>query len=209
MKIALIVAAGGSGKRFGQNKQLFLYQGKPLFIHTIEKFKKQKITQLIVVAGDVPKFTKILQKYRIKYDNIVKSGKERHDSIRNGLAIVRKDITHVMIHDGARPNVTDSLVARLKKALVKHNAVIPVVPVVDTIKVVRNSQIVTTPKRTELFAAQTPQCFHKETILRAYAKVDASDCTDDAMLIEKMGVSVYTVPGEPGNIKITTREDLK
>ncbi|GBR74917.1 2-C-methyl-D-erythritol 4-phosphate cytidylyltransferase [Candidatus Termititenax aidoneus] len=209
MKIALILAAGGQGRRFGRNKQLFLHKNKPLFIHTIEKFQKQKIGQLIIAAGEAKKFQRLLEKYKIKGAAVVAGGVERCDSIRHGLAALRGDITHVFIHDGARPNVTDSLVARLKKALRKHAAVIPVIPVADTIKVVKNNKILATPRRAELFAAQTPQCFRKDIILKAYAKINPQNCTDDAMLVEKLGLPVYTVPGEADNIKITTREDLK
>ncbi|MDR2428707.1 MAG: 2-C-methyl-D-erythritol 4-phosphate cytidylyltransferase [Candidatus Margulisbacteria bacterium] len=217
MKIALILAAGGQGRRFGQNKQLFLWKNKPLFIHTLEKFTSLersrkavlKISQLIIVASDVRKFAKILKKYKVKYDNLVSGGQERYDSIRGGLAALRGEITHVLIHDGARPNVTGSLVARLKKALAKHPVVIPVVPLTDTIKIVRSNKVLSTPKRAELFAAQTPQCFRKDILLQAYARVDPQDCTDDAMLVEKLGAPVYVVPGDPRNIKITTKEDLR
>ena len=209
MKIALIIAAGGAGKRFGQNKQLFLYQGKPLIVHTIEKFQKQKIDQLIIVAGAVPQFAKMLKKYKIKYDTLVPGGPERCGSVRRGLAVVRQDITHVMIHDGARPNVTGSLLARLRKALRLHPAVIPVIPVTDTVKIVRKGRVAATPPRAELYAAQTPQCFRKEIICRAYAAVNPRGCTDDAMLAEKYGVPVVTIPGEIGNIKITTKADLR
>ena len=217
MKIALILAAGGQGRRFGQNKQLFLWKNKPLFICTLEKFVNLarsrkaglKIDQLIIVAGDVRKFGRILKKYKIKYDDLVSGGAERCNSIHSGLAVLRAEITHVLIHDGARPNVAGSLVARLKKVLQKHTAVIPVLPVTDTIKIVAGNKVLSTPKRAELFAAQTPQGFRKDIILQAYARVDPRGCTDDAMLVEKLGAPVYTVPGDPRNIKITTKEDLK
>ncbi|MDR1453118.1 MAG: 2-C-methyl-D-erythritol 4-phosphate cytidylyltransferase [Candidatus Margulisbacteria bacterium] len=213
MKFALLLAAGGQGRRFGQNKQLFLHKNKPLFVHTLEKLVNQhdriKLDQIIIVCDAPEKFVKILKKYKIKSADIVKGGRERSDSVRNGLAALRGDITHVLIHDGARPNVTGSLVARLKKALAKYPAVIPVVPVVDTIKVVKNNKVLATPRRAALFAAQTPQCFRKDLLLQAYAQVDPRGCTDDAMLVEKLGAPVYTVPGDPRNIKITTKEDLR
>ncbi|GBR75323.1 2-C-methyl-D-erythritol 4-phosphate cytidylyltransferase [Candidatus Termititenax persephonae] len=217
MKIALIIAAGGAGRRFGQNKQLFVYQNKPLLVRTIEQFQSLerqrqtacKIDQLLVVVSQVKKFAQVLAKYKISRAELIPGGRERSDSIRNGLQAIRTEITHVLIHDGARPNITDSLIARLVKALAKHPAVIPVVPVADTIKVVKNNRILATPRRAELFAAQTPQCFRKDIILKAYAKVNPQNCTDDAMLVEKLGAPVYAVPGDPRNIKITTKEDLQ
>jgi 2-C-methyl-D-erythritol 4-phosphate cytidylyltransferase len=215
VKLALILAAGGQGRRFGRNKQLFRHKNKPLFIHTLEKFANLerravlKIDQLIIVCGAVRKFEKVLKKCRIKYDNLVAAGAERCDSVRNGLAALRGEITHVFIHDGARPNVSDSLVARLQKALRKRAAVIPALPVADTIKIVQGGKVLSTPRRAELFAAQTPQCFRKDILLKAYAQIDPRDCTDDAMLVEKFGAPVYIVPGDPRNIKITTKEDLR
>lgn len=212
MKIALIVAAGGAGKRFGQDtgKQFFLYQEKPLLIYTLEKFK-QKVAQLIIAIA--PQDKKTLQDYLTRYDltcdAIVAGGTERYDSVRNALAVLQEDITHVFIHDGARPNVSAELLARICKEAESYDAVVPVMPVTDTIKVIKDNTVVLTPKRADLFAVQTPQAFRKKTILEAYAKIDPQDCTDDAMLVEKLGVPVRAVPGEASNIKITTKEDLK
>jgi 2-C-methyl-D-erythritol 4-phosphate cytidylyltransferase len=206
MKIAVIIAAGGSGKRFGAQggKQLFAHRGKPIVFHTIDKFVGL-VDQIIVVIKneDTSKIT------HAAVNTVVASGAERYDSVRNGLAAVRPDVEYVFIHDGARPNVTKELIVRLKTALREHDAVIPVIPVTDTIKVVRNNIVVETPKRSELFQVQTPQCFKKEVLLKAYASVNLADCTDDAMIVERAGVKVYTVLGDRINMKITTPEDVR
>jgi len=210
MKIALIIAAGGIGKRFGQPKQLFSHQGKPLLIYTLEKFV-DKAAQIIVVIRqeDKEQLQNYLTEYKLPAVDIAESGAERCDSVRNGLALLHTDITHVFIHDGARPNVSPELFERLRKEAEIYDAVIPILPVTDTIKVVKEEVVVLTPKRSDLFAAQTPQCFRKKTILQAYAEIDTAGCTDDAMLAEKLGVRVRTVPGDTNNIKITTEEDLR
>ncbi|MDR2431190.1 MAG: 2-C-methyl-D-erythritol 4-phosphate cytidylyltransferase [Candidatus Margulisbacteria bacterium] len=209
MRIALIVAAGGQGRRFGRNKQLFVCQGKPLLAHTLAKFAGQDIAQIIIAAGDAAEFKNVLEKYQLKYDNIVAGGQERHHSVLNALQVLRQDITHVFIHDGARPNVSAALWARLKKEAEIYDAVIPVMPVTDTVKVVKDGAVIYTPRRSDLFAAQTPQCFRRKIILRAYAEIDPACCTDDALLVEKLGIPVHTVPGEAENIKITVPADLR
>lgn len=211
MKYAAIIAAGGSGSRFGKNtgKQLFEIDGKPLLIMTLEKFVGL-VDQIIVVIRkeDIRQLQKYCEFFEIPVDAIVPAGKERSDSVFNGLQVLAPDIDGVLIHDGARPNVSAELIEALKKALLEHQAVVPVVPVIDTIKVVRNDLVVSTPKRSELFQVQTPQAFHVAMIRSAYVNVDVASCTDDAMVIERYGVPVRTIPGERNNIKVTNPEDV-
>lgn len=212
MKYAAIIAAGGTGSRFGQarGKQLFEINGKPLLIITLEQFVGL-VDQLIVVIRreDIAQLQKYCELFEIPVDAIVPAGRERYDSVRQGLAAVAADIDGVLIHDGARPNVTLELIESLKTALLSHQAVIPVVPVIDTIKVVRNDFVITTPKRSELYQVQTPQAFHTATIRAAYAQVSVADCTDDAMVAERYGIPVATVPGDRANIKVTNPEDIR
>ena len=211
MKYAAIIAAGGSGARFGKSggKQLAEIDGKPILIMTLEKCVGL-VDQLIVVikAEDTVKLQDLCEVYDIPVDCIVASGNERYDSVRNGLNAVTADIDAVLIHDGARPNVTEELIVRVKRAVIKHAAVIPVIPVVDTIKVVRDDVVVSTPTRSELYAVQTPQAFQVGPIRAAYATVDVSSCTDDAMVIERYGIPVHAVPGDRINIKVTNPEDI-
>lgn len=212
MKYAAIIAAGGSGSRFGATggKQLFEVNGKPLLIMTLEQFVGL-VDQLIVVIRkeDIAQLQKYCEMFEIPVDTIVPAGVNRYDSVQNGLAVVAPDIDGVLIHDGARPNVSLELLEKLKKALLAHQAVIPVLPVIDTIKVVRNDLVVSTPKRSELYQVQTPQAFHTAIIRAAYANVDVAACTDDAMVIERYGLPVMTIPGERNNIKVTNPEDIE
>lgn len=211
MKYAAIIAAGGSGTRFGQNagKQLYEVNGKPILIMTLEQFVGL-VDQLIVVIKkeDIPQLEKYCEMFEIPVDAIVPAGQERADSVRNGLSAVGPDIDGVLIHDGARPKVSLELIESLKKSLLSHQAVIPVIPVIDTIKVVRNELVVSTPKRSELYQVQTPQAFHTAVIRSAYANVDVTACTDDAMVIERYGLPVLAIPGERNNLKVTNPEDI-
>lgn len=212
MKYAVIIAAGGQGRRFGvkEGKQLFEIDGQPMIIKTIKQFIGQ-VDQIIVVfdADSIDILKNRLAESSLVVDKIIAGGQERYDSVIKGLSAVSEDIDSVLIHDGARPNVSAELVVRCKKALLEHSAVVPVIPVCDTIKVVKNNLVVETPPRSSLFAVQTPQCFKKELIVKAYSSVELAGCTDDAMLVERCGEQVFTIEGEVANIKITTKDDLR
>jgi len=214
MKTAVLIMSGGQGRRFGnaQGKQLFEYNGQPIMFYTIEKFKG--LVDKIIVLID-PLFKKELElqllKHKIKVDGVVEGGTERYDSVKNGLEFIRQDkeIEYVLIHDGARPNISKELIIRSLEAVKKYSAVIPVVPVKDTIKEIAENIVKKTIPRKNLVQVQTPQCFKKEIIIKAYQQVDPKECTDDAMVLEKAGQTIFTIPGEEKNIKITTQEDLK
>jgi 2-C-methyl-D-erythritol 4-phosphate cytidylyltransferase len=206
--------SGGQGKRFGSKlgKQLYEYKRKPIMFYTIKKFQGL-VDKIIVIIDPAAKdqLVKQLKKHKLKTDAVIDGGKERYDSVRNGLEYLRNDteIEYVLIHDGARPNVSKTLIENMIAAVKKYGAVIPVVPVKDTIKKIEGDKVVETIPRQGLFNVQTPQCFEKQIILKAYDSVDLSGCTDDAMVVEKMGGVVKTILGEEDNIKITTKEDLK
>jgi 2-C-methyl-D-erythritol 4-phosphate cytidylyltransferase len=205
-KYAVIIAAGGRGKRFGENKQFFADQGEPIAIRTLRKFQ-EGFNQIIVVTSDIKRIRFLLIEYKLKCDNIVLSGKTRTDSIRNGLTVLKPDIEYVLVHDGARPNVSEQLIKNICEVVVDLKAVIPVIPVKDTIKEIEGNKVQLTPERSKLVAVQTPQAFDKDILIQAYQQKIIA--TDDAGLVEKLGVQVYTIPGEENNIKITTKEDLK
>jgi len=205
-KYAVIIAGGGSGSRFGEDKQFFSYKDIPIIIKTTRKFQNN-CDQLIVVTSNIEKIKMYSEKHNLTVDNYVASGAQRIDSIRNGLAVVRDDINFVMVHDGARPNVSEDLISELKSEVVSKKAVIPVITVKDTIKVVKESIVESTPERSNLYAVQTPQIFSRELLQKAY---DTNySATDDAGLVEQLGERVYAIAGEESNIKITTKEDLR
>lgn len=217
-KVAAVIVAGGSGRRMGMNikKQFIELEGKAILAHTIEAFNKCKVVdEIVVVVGkeDIDKVkTEIVSRYGYdKVIQIVEGGTERQESVYNGLMAVTKDIQYVMIHDGARPFISQVI---LEKALImtkEKHATVVAVPVKDTIKVVNGElEVEATPSRSTLWSVQTPQSFKKELLINAYAyaKEKSLIVTDDSMLVEAYGKKVHVVEGDYNNIKITTSEDL-
>ncbi|MBP3888451.1 MAG: 2-C-methyl-D-erythritol 4-phosphate cytidylyltransferase [Cellulosilyticum sp.] len=218
-KIAAVIVAGGSGKRMGTaiKKQFIKLRDKEVLAYTIEAFNKlEEISEIIVVTGeeDIQKVEKeIIQAYRLnKVSKVVAGGKERQDSVHNGLMAVAGEMEYVMIHDGARPFISEEVLRRAIDKTIECKATIVAVPVKDTIKVINpETQIVeTTPSREMLWSVQTPQSFDKELLKAAYKEANEKglQVTDDSMIVEAYGKQVAVVLGEYTNIKITTPEDL-
>jgi 2-C-methyl-D-erythritol 4-phosphate cytidylyltransferase len=140
----------------------------------------------------------------------VPGGALRQDSVRAGLAALPAEFTHVAVHDAARPLVRPADVSRVVAAGVRHGAALLAVAASDTIHLVRGARIALTPPRAECFAAQTPQVFRVDWLREALAKAlaDGFVGSDDAALVARLGVTVHVVPGDPGNLKITTAADL-
>ena len=137
-------------------------------------------------------------------------GETRQESVRLGLeSIAEHAPTHVLIHDVARPFVNATLISRVAEALAVHQAVIPVLPVVDTVKRIQNNMVQETINREQLFTVQTPQGFYYKTLCDAHNRLAGVGYTDDAALMEKAGIPVAIVAGDPDNRKITTIEDMK
>lgn len=211
-----VVVAGGSGKRMGGTirKQFLEIQGKPILIHTLEKFDQSSGVEgviLVVPREDIETSRNLISHWGIrKVINFIPGGDERQDSVRNGLAVVPEDVAFVVIHDGVRPFISPYKIDELVKEVKIHGAVIPVIPVSDTIKRIENDQVTETMNREILMLVQTPQCFRKDWILKAYQRAyqDGFMQTDDAVLVERLGYIVHTIPGEITNIKITTSWDL-
>ncbi len=211
MKTIAIIVAGGKGKRMGRPKQFLKIAGKPMLWLTLLAFQACKeVDGIIVVVSneDIPKvkrfkFNKILA--------IVAGGKERQDSVYNGLKALPNDTEIVAIHDGARPFIAPNTVTKAVEAAKRWGAVVVGVPMKDTIKVVGSRELIvgSTLKREELWSAQTPQIFRKEVLLKAYKKgYNKYSVTDDATLVERLGIPVRMVMGDYSNLKITTPEDL-
>ena len=216
--ISAIVVAGGSGSRMGTStkKQYLKIKDKESLVYTVECFQNMpEIQEIVVVTGkeDITYVEKLLKDtYKInKVSYIVAGGKERQDSVYNGIQAADEKSDYLVIHDGARPLITKEVVRAGLDMAYAHRASIIAVPVKDTIKLVsKDGKVEDTPDRSSLWSVQTPQIFEKELIIHAheYAKEHGLSVTDDSMLVEAIGVPVYIVEGEYTNIKITTPEDL-
>lgn len=215
MNSAIVVAAG-IGKRFGSDtpKQFLEIGGKPILIHTLEKFENCRAVDeiiLVLAAPEIEKFQKIIEKYHLKkLAKIVAGGETRAASVFRGLrAIDEKTAEIVAVHDGARPFVAVDEIEKTIHAANKNGAACLVARVTDTIKKVADGKIVATIDRADLRRALTPQAFRFEILQRAFAAADLSEAaTDECFLIEKLGLSIDLVEGGTGNFKITTPEDL-
>ena len=216
MNGVVIVAAGtGSRMNMGINKQFIKLEGKEIIAYTIEKFYNNSNIEdiVVVVKEDESEFFKkeILDKYNFKNVKIAYGGKERQDSVYNGLKLLDEKCDVVLIHDGARPFVSDKIIDKSIEEAKEHKAIVVGVPVKDTIKVIDNDKnIVDTPNRSVLWAVQTPQTFDYNILIDAYKDAFKKKYygTDDAMLVERIGYKVKMLEGSYNNIKITTQEDL-
>lgn len=218
LKSSVIIVAAGKGKRMGRdyNKQYIILENKPILAHTIEKFENNcYIDEIILVVGnDEVNFVKenIVQKYNFKkITSIIEGGLERQDSVYNGLQSASKDCNIVLVHDGARPFITDETIEKGIQVAKESGACVVAVPVKDTIKIINeNMEVVNTPDRETLWAVQTPQIFAYTLLMEAYKKIQNRNIkvTDDAMLVEKLGYTIKIIEGSYENIKITTPEDL-
>ncbi|MCE9655477.1 2-C-methyl-D-erythritol 4-phosphate cytidylyltransferase [Clostridium celatum] len=216
--ISAIILAGGKGKRMGASvsKQFIELKGKPIIYYTIKKFEENKNIDNIVVVlppDEVSYFKEeILKKYSLKIDKIVLGGTERQDSVYNALkSIADTETDIVLIHDGARPFISNRIINDGIKYANEYGAAAPGVMPKDTIKVKNeNNFSINTPDRSSLVAIQTPQVFKYKEILKCHEKVKVNKevVTDDTMVVEKYGYKVYLYEGEYTNIKVTTPEDL-
>ena len=216
--ISAIILAGGKGKRMRSaiSKQFIDIKGKPIIYYTLKKYSEnKKIDNIIVVLPeDEVKYFKenILKKYELRINKIVIGGKERQDSVYNALKSLKNSSTDiVLIHDGARPFISERIINEGIKFAEIYGAAAPGVMPKDTIKVKNEKNFsVDTPNRANLVSIQTPQVFKFDEILECHEKIryNGEKVTDDTMVVEKYGYSVYLYDGEYTNIKVTTPEDL-
>lgn len=219
-KCTAIVLAAGQGKRMGTKvqKQYLEILGKPVLFYSLDTFQKSDIIdEIILVVGENQEEycqKEIVEKFGItKASKIVRGGSERYDSVWNGLQVMTED-GFVFIHDGARPFVTEEILAHAYKAVQEEKACVVGMPAKDTIKIVDDNRFAKeTPDRNYVWLVQTPQVFETSLIKKAYSllmKQEIIQVTDDAMVVEKMlQRNVKLVEGSYENIKITTPEDLK
>ncbi len=218
MRTLAIILAGGTGKRMGAatNKQFLLLDNKPLIVHTLQVFEECRAVDgiyLVVNQKDLPVIQEeILETYRFnKLMKLVIGGRLRQDSVRNGLDAIESPCDIVVIHDGARPFVPPSFIEKGIHLMDMFDAVIPALPVKDTVKVVsKDGFVVKTLERDSLWHVQTPQTFKHDLIAKAYREGTAKKLIgyDDATFLEFLGKKVKVIEGSPYNIKITTPEDL-
>ena len=218
MKADAVIASAGKGLRFmeGKKKQFYSLGGKPILAHTLDKFETCPLirsVRLVVGQEDMDYCLKeIVEKYGFqKVSEIVPGGKRRQESVKNGMDALPKDTDIVAIHDGVRPLVTRTMIEDSIHSAVRHGAVVLAMPVKETIKMSNpDGTVLKTLDREFLWQIQTPQTFQVNVIREAYyrATEDGFVGTDDASLVERLGVKVHILPGSYTNIKITTPEDL-
>lgn len=228
-RIAAIICAAGSGTRFGTSNGSKLDQdiyGKPVLIRAVEALAHQPEVVVTIVAG--PADPGGLAAFRHHHEKALGAlgatihpggVNERYETVKAGVDHIRAtldEVNAVLVHDAARPNAPQTVVRTVIDALATNSTAVPAVPVTDTLKRAMPNpdsdgtihSVESTIDRRGLFACQTPQGFHLDLIIRAYAQENLKS-TDDAQLVERLGEPVLLVPGDPRNLKITRPEDLE
>jgi len=208
--VGAVVAAGGRGERLGAAlpKALVLLGGEALVVHACRALRSAGVSEVVVAAppDDVEVVAALVPEVRV-----VAGGVTRTESVRRALVHLSSDVDIVLVHDAARALAPPSLVRRVADAVrAGADAVVPVVAVADTVKQVDTSGVVVaTVDREMLRAVQTPQGFRRSVLTQAHNAAGAdADATDDAGLVERLGIAVVTVPGAVEALKVTTRADL-
>ncbi len=217
-KVTALIPAAGVGKRMGRTvaKQFLPLGDMPMLAHTLLAFQRaSEIDEIIPILSQEDMegcLRDIIEGFHItKVRTLVVGGKERQDSVANGLHKLEKDTAVVVVHDGVRPFVTYEMIKEAVDCARKGECVAVGVPLKDTVKEVNaKSVVVHTLERSRLWAIQTPQAFPIKIIKQAYAEAVKQNTrgTDDATLVERMGNKVRVIMGSYENIKITTPEDL-
>ncbi len=216
--VSCIVAAGGSGSRMqaGMNKIFLECAGMPVLAHTLTALNQcELIDEIILVTkeADILGCHDIAEEFSIhKLKTITRGGSIRQESVYNALKEVSESADIVLIHDAARPNITDAVTMGVINGVLEYGAAATGVPCKNTLKVAdENGMIVATPDRSRMYEIQTPQGFKKDMILHAHerAKEEGVIGTDDCYLVEYYGANVKITEGDYRNIKITTPEDLQ
>lgn len=213
-KIPVIIVAAGNSTRMGTNKQFMQILGFPVIARTLMAFENSPVISriiLVVRADDIFSYQMLTEKYKIsKVSDIVCGGSCRQDSVLKGFERLNADDKSVLIHDGARPLVTEKIIQNVATALKDNVAVTCGIKLKDTVKKIdKNGKIVKTLKRESLIAVQTPQGVWVKEYLSATKKaVSVENFTDDTSIMEWAGYDCYCVEGSYKNIKITTLEDI-
>ena len=210
-KVTAIITAAGKGSRMGTSlpKQFLTMGGKTILARAIEPFEKEELIDriLVVTNQDFVVLCEEISGAFSKVDKVIPGGKERQDSVKNALDLTEDG--YVLIHDGARPYVTQEIIKSVLEDASKVGAAVAAVPVKDTIRQTADEGSHTLPRQT-LYSVQTPQGFDVGLIKDAFAAAYADGFygTDDAGLVDRLGKPVAISKGDYSNIKITTKEDL-
>lgn len=216
-KITAIVLAAGSGSRMHSDtkKQFIEINGKPVVWYSLNAFENSRVDEIILVVPEGEREhaqAEFVDKYGFKkVAMVITGGAHRYDSVYHGLEHTTGD--YVLIHDAARPMITNEIIERCIDGAMEYKACVAGVPVKDTIKEVDEAKnVINTPNRDTLYITQTPQAFDYDLVHESYIKLFSSgdqNVTDDAMVVEQFGKQkVKFVEGSYENIKITTPEDL-
>ena len=218
MKVSALIVAAGRGNRMGakKGKPYLMLAGNPILAHTLSEFERCALideTLLIVAKNDIElSRVSIVETFKFtKVSKIIVGGLKRQDSVWEGLKALKNDSELVMVHDGVRPFVSQKVLEKSIHETFNCGATITAVPVKDTIKMVsERKEVLETLDRDKVWMVQTPQTFRLDILIMAFEKAfkDGFYGTDDASLVERIGVKVKVIPGSYENIKITTPEDL-
>lgn len=213
MKKYVLIVAGGKGLRMGgeQPKQFLPLKGRPVLMHTLEQFYRSDVAMeiILVLPHEQQNYWKQLceeHHFTIKH-RVADGGESRFYSVKNGLSLIETP-SIVGVHDGVRPFVSVDVINRCYELALTKEAVVPVVDVVDTVRHITNNGSETVD-RSAYKLVQTPQVFNADLLLKGYEQAYSSAFTDDASVVEAMGVKVTLTPGNRENIKLTTPFDLK
>ena len=210
---AVIVAAGTASRMQGIDKVMAQLQDAPMILHSVRAFQNCDVIGEIVIVTreDLVEKIRVLCEQYPKVKVVTVGGADRPESVRNGLKALSSKVRLAAIHDGARPLITNAVIDRTVRAAHRYGAAAPGVPVKDTVKIVVNGFVKSTPDRSTLRAIQTPQVFDMDLLTGALekAKTDNAAITDDCSAVERIGMSVRIVEGDERNMKVTTPMDLK
>jgi 2-C-methyl-D-erythritol 4-phosphate cytidylyltransferase len=213
--IGLVLAAAGSGQRFGSEipKQFIEFEDRPLYLHAFARVAPFCRDHVIVASPD--QVERVREQLRQQRDcqnaRVVAGGSTRQESVWNGVQALHPEVSRVLIHDGVRPFVSPELVERVLRALDTCGACVPARLATETIKQVEGRLVVRTLDRSRLVLVQTPQGFERRLLTRAleWALRQGIQGTDEAYLVEQLGETVVWVEGDPANLKITWPDDLE
>jgi len=215
--VAAIICAAGPGTRFGgkRKKQFMDVGGRAVFVRSIELFSgRDDVKQVLLgIPQDDEEIVNVKWGANLKFFNVKVffGGRERFDTITEGLKLVKEDIELVAVHDACRCCTADELIGKVIAKAAETGAAIPAAPVTATLKQVKDGVIVKTVDRAGLYEAQTPQVFETTLLRKAYenlGNVDKAAVTDDAFLVEAIGHNVAVVESDASNIKITRPSDI-